>query len=496
MHIFAEMEALYFIIGLVVGACAVLLAVRGTRRAAKAERKSLEDIIAGKDAEITKQAEGTEALRSTLQEKSDALVKAETGLRFMEDSFAALKKDLEDARGEITESGTECRALTGQCEALRKEVELLKKNEAEAETKLRKVLDVVQEKMTNVTHELLKKSSSELEENNSKSMENIITPLKDKLKALSDLVNDSREKSVENTAAMSQQIKDLMERTREIGDEATRLTNALTKRPQFQGSMGETILGNILQNAGLQSPRDYEEQVTMKDSKGNVLLSEESGRRMRPDVILHFPDNRDAIIDAKVSLTAYEKYVNAETEAERGIYLKEHIASMRSHVDELVGKKYNDYISKPHTTIDFVIMFVPFEGALQTALLNDPQLWSEAFCKNVCIVGELNLTVILKMINMTWKQFEQSKNQEEVYEQAQLLINRVGLFCERFEKMAKSIEGVKTAYDSCYTTLHGKQNMLLPARRIVELGGKDDKRLPSKEEIIAEAETIGEVQEE
>lgn len=458
------MYLLYLVVGLLIGALAAWLVGRG-------------------------------ALRAAVLEKSDALVEARTAQQFLKDNLESVRKSLDVARQETAESEKECRTLIGQCEALRKEVDLLKKHEAEIEERLQKAIEASQEKMTNVTYDLLKKRSSELEENNSKSMENIINPLKDKLKDLSDLVTDSREKSVENAAMMSQHIKDILERTREIGDEATRLTNALTRRSQFQGSMGETILGNILQNAGLQSPRDYEEQATMKDDKGNVLISEESGRRMRPDVILHFPDNRDAVIDAKVSLTAYEKYVNAETEAERVIYLKEHIASVRSHVDELAGKKYNEYISKPHTSIDFVIMFVPFEGALQTALLNDPQLWSEAFRRNVCIVGELNLTAMLRMINMTWKQFEQSKNQEEVYEQAQLLINRVGLFCERFQKMGTSIENIKKVYDNCYVTLHGKQNMLIPARRIVELGAKDDFRLPSKEELTAEAETIGDVTE-
>ena len=160
---------------------------------------------------------------------------------------------------------------------------------------------------------------------------------------------------------------------------------------------------------------------------------------MRPDVILHFPDQKDAIIDSKVSLTAYERFVNATEDTERDITLKQHLESMRKHVDELAAKNYNKYLPKQHSSIDFVIMFVPFEGAFQAAMQNDPTLWTEALKKNVCIAGELNLTVILRMIKMAWTQFDQTQNQEEVYKNAEILIKRVGLFCKRYADLGKSI---------------------------------------------------------
>ena len=345
-------------------------------------------------------------------------------------------------------------------------------------TQLQQQMQMMQERMTNVTQELLKTRSSELEENNSKAMEGVVNPLKEKLAELHQLVQTTRDKAQENTASVKEQIRNMLERAQEIGNEATRLTNALTHNTQFQGSMGEQVLGVILDNAGLRKGRDYEEQVTMKSDTGATLFNEDTGQRMRPDVILHFPDQRDAIIDSKVSLTAYERFVNAKDDVERDIALKQHLESIRKHVDELAAKNYNKYLPKQHAGIDFVIMFVPFEGAFQAAMHHDPTLWTEALKKNVCIAGELNLTVILRMIKMAWTQFDQTQNQEEVYKNAEILIKRVGLFCKRYADLGKSIEAVEKRYKDCDDMFNGRQNMLAPARKIVALGAKDDERIP------------------
>lgn len=248
---------------------------------------------------------------------------------------------------------------------------------------LQQQMQMMQEKMTNVTQQLLKSRSAELEENNSKAMEGVVNPLKEKLAELHLLVQTTRDKAQENTASVKEQIRNMLERAQEIGNEASRLTNALTHNTQFQGSMGEQVLGVILDNAGLRKGRDYEEQVTMKSDTGETIINEDTGQRMRPDVILHFPDQKDAIIDSKVSLTAYERFVNANDDTERDIALKQHLDSMRKHVDELAAKNYNKYLPKQHSSIDFVIMFVPFEGAFQAAMQSDPTLWTEALKKNV-----------------------------------------------------------------------------------------------------------------
>lgn len=484
------MEIIYLVAGLVIGAAAATLVALQWKKAAAKEVKRLNDLIESKDGEIAKQAsemkrqtEEAEQMRESLHKADNDMAALQTRLQMTKDNMAVLYKSIEETRCALSAAENDKTQLTGRCEGLLKEVELLRKQEEETERRTKELMKSMEEKLTLTTGDLLKARSKELEENNSKAMGNIVEPLKEKLHELQTLVQTSRDKSERNTATVTQQIKTLMERTREIGDEATRLTNALTQHSQFQGSMGEQILGNILQSAGLKPGRDYEEQSYIKTSTGDAIINEDTGQKMRPDVILHFPDEKDVVIDSKVSLKAYEEYVNAETEAEKVSLLKAHIGSMRKHVDELSAKKYNEYIRKPHTSIDFVIMFVPFEGAFQTAMLNDPQLWTDAMHKNVCIAGELNLTVILRMIKMAWTQYDQTKNQQEVYKHANEIVKRVGLLCSRMRDLEETIKKLSERFDACNKSLEGKQGLIIPARRIVELGAKDDSRIPQLYEL-------------
>ena len=484
------MGIIYMIAGLVIGAAVAAIVALQWKKTAAAEVKRLNDLVESKDSEIArqvsemgKQAEEYEQMREKLHKADNDMAALQTRLQMTEGNLAALNKSIEEARDALSAAENDKTQLTGRCEALRKEVELLRKQEEETERRTKELMKSMEEKLTITTGNLLKTRSEELEKNNSKAMGNIVEPLKEKLHELQTLVMTSRDKSEQNTATVAQQIKDLMARTLEIGNEATRLTNALTQHSQFQGSMGEQILGNILQSAGLRPGRDYEEQPYIKTSTGDAIVNEDTGRKMRPDVILHFPDKKDAVIDSKVSLKAYEEYVNAETEAEKLSLLKAHIGSMRKHVDELSAKKYNEYIRKPYTTIDFVIMFVPFEGAFQTAMLNDPQLWTDALRKNVCIAGELNLTVILRMIKMAWTQHDQTLNQQEVYKQADEIVKRMGLLCSRMKDVEKTIKKLSEQFESCNKSLYGTQALVIPARKIVALGAKDDSRIPQLYEL-------------
>jgi len=444
------MTALYIIIGMALGAALAWLAGRPAARQA---------------------AELADRLRTEREILANDNTAMKTELQLTKDSYARDKERLSRAESASLR-------LNAEKEALQKEVELVRKQVEDADVRINRQMEMVQERMANVTTRLLKERSCELEQNNSRVMASVVNPLREKLSDLQELVRESRDKSEQNTASVKEQIRNMMERTKEIGTEATRLTNALTRNTHFQGSMGEQVLGNILDGAGLRKGRDYEEQVTMRTDTGDALYNEDTGQMMRPDVVLHFPDRKDAVIDSKVSLTAYEKYVNAEEGAEKAVLLRQHVDSIKKHVDELAGKNYNKYLQKPHTTIDFVIMFVPFEGAFQTAMQAEPQLWTDALKKNVCIAGEMNLTVILRMIKMSWTQFDQTQNQEKVFKNAEILIKRVGLFCKRFSELGKTLETVERRYKECSDSLEGRQNLLAPARTIVALGAKDDPRIP------------------
>ena len=380
------------------------------------------------------------------------LVSSETELRMEKERNAAIKEDSE--------------------KMLRQQMEL-------SEKQLQAQTAALQEKITNITNELLKSRSKDLEEQNARQMK----PLEEQLERLQKLMNETRVSNAKDTESVKTQIADMMRRSKEMSDETSRLANALTHRSKFQGDLGESILDNVLTNAGLRERRDYEIQEFIRDDAGNTVVDQESGRKMQPDVILHFPDNKDAIIDSKVSLTAYTKYVNAETEQEKEIYLKQHLDSVRKHVKELARKDYSKFIEKPRATFDFVIMFMPFEGAFQSAINADPQLWSDAFNMGVCIAGELNISVILRMIKMSWTQYEQTQNQQQVFKVASDLVQRIGLLRERMLVAKKTLETTNVKFEEVMTSVEGRLGVLNSAQNIIKLGAKSDKRIPNDEQV-------------
>ena len=196
------------------------------------------------------------------------------------------------------------------------------------------------------------------------------------------------------------------------------------------------------------------------------------------DVVLHYPDHKDVIIDSKASLTAFINYVNAETDDERRKALDEHVKSVRRHVDELSAKNYAKYSMEGGTTLDFVIMFVPQEAAMQLAVSADPSLWNYAFERKVVITGEQNLFSLLRLLQIAWTQQRQADNQELVFGLADTLIERVGLFVERFEKIGKNIETVQKSFDDARKAIKGNQSFIVSARKLVEMGAKENPRRP------------------
>lgn len=200
---------------------------------------------------------------------------------------------------------------------------------------------------------------------------------------------------------------------------------------------------------------------------------------MIPDVILHFPDNRDAIIDSKVSLSAFIDYQNADSDEKRSDALSRHAQSLRNHVRELVRKDYKSYITPPKQTLGYVIMFVPNETALQLALFNDASLWRESYDKGVFITGEQNLMAVLRLIEMAWVQQEQTKNQEEILKQARLFLDRVGDFIKHFEDISLKLDAAQSAYKNAKDKLlTGRMNIMGPARRLADMSGQENPKKP------------------
>ena len=323
-----------------------------------------------------------------------------------------------------------------------------------------------------------------LNKENQESMDHITQPLKDAISEMRKAINDNTKDHTVQTASLKEQLRLMMETGREISEKAEGLANVLRRDNKISGNMGEIILGDLLSSQGLTEGIHYEVQARLRDEQGRPLKHDDTGREMQPDVILHYPQGQDVVIDSKVSLVAYQRYVNAETPEEKERALQEHIRSVRSHVTELARKDYSKYIKAPREAVDFVIMFVPFESSLQLALVNDPSLWREAFERKVFITGEQNLLGILHMIHLAWVQNQQAENQEKVFGVAEQLLDRLGDFIQRYTKLGEHLELVRKDFDSAGNKLYvGRQSVVQKGRELIDLGGKENpnRRIPKAE---------------
>ena len=357
----------------------------------------------------------------------------------------------------------------------------------ERERHFQEQLRLVEEQLKNATREMLGQRTQELSRQNTEQMSAIINPLKETIGQMRTAMDQSRETHIKNTATLEKAIEDVMRRTVEIGAEADKLASALRNESKVQGNWGELILDELLESQGLTEGVHYEKQVLLRDKQGKAILNEETGQRMIPDTVLHYPDGKDAIIDSKVSLTAFVDYQNAETDEERAAALQRHVKSVRNHVDELARKNYSAYIKPPRQALNYVIMFVPNEGALQLALAQAPDLWREAFSKGVFVTGEQNLTAALRIIQIAWTQVRQAQNQEAIFETARMLLDRVADFIGHFETMGQKLQDASTAYQKAVDKLKdGRLSVVGAANKLIKLGAKTSakKVIPEENEPL------------
>lgn len=403
--------------------------------------------------------------------------------------------------GKLNESELAVGTLHTQLEAERaqhqKEIESLK-DRFEHETELRdqqssneqqlrqkqfdQQLETIQEQFQNLASKILDQTTQKLKSENVESMSHITQPLKQNIEQLQQAIDKTNHETARSTASLSEQLKSMAEQTAKIDASATRLTNVMRGANKVQGNWGELTLMNLLDSQGLRLGVDYDVQQTLSDDRGNVLTNEESGKRMIPDVILHYPNNEDIIIDSKMTIDAYANYMNAEDEIVKKKYADDVVKSIRTQFTSLSKKDYTSYIKAPRRAIDFVIMYVPYEGALQLALLTDPKLWHDAFEKKVFITSQQNLMAILKIIQIAWRQYAQTENQKRVYDLADEMLRRVGDFIKRFDKVGKDIETLHKDYDEAYKKAYtGRQSIVQKANDLKVLGAKESANAPIPE---------------
>lgn len=293
---------------------------------------------------------------------------------------------------------------------------------------------------------LSEQNSAGLRRQNAESLAELLRPIQEKFTGFEKSVRDSQDKSVAQDAAMRELLNAVMKQSETVGTEARNLANALTGHSKIQGNFGEMLLVDLLKQSGLEEGIHFTTQDVLRDAQGHEIKSE-TGGTMIPDVIVYYPDGSEVIIDSKVSLNAYVDYMNCEDPEQRKVLARRHIDSITRHIDELKVKDYASYIAEGRRKVDYNIMFIPMEGAFRVMLDEAPMLWQRAKDAKVLIVSQQNLMIVLNMILMSWRQYDQEKNIEEVYATASELMGQLKNWMDSFVKVGEHLEKARTAYD-------------------------------------------------
>lgn len=391
----------------------------------------------------------------------------------------ALESQLALINSEITRLREKEQQLQNEKLQLISETERLKENRRQTEEKLvlqkqevGEIREIMTEQFRNLAGEILEDKSRRFTETNRENIERILQPLNKDIADFRKKVDEAYHKEATERTVLERKIAELVQLNNQIRIDAVNLTNALRGNVKTQGDWGEMILERILENSGLTKGREYFIQETLKDENNRVLHNEDGGM-MRPDVMIVYPDNRRVIIDSKVSLTAYVNYCNAETDAMREIALKEHLHSMRKHVDELANKSYDTWTDG---TLDFVMMFIPNEASYVLAMQHDSALWSDAYRKRVLLLSPANLIVSLKLTADLWSREYQNRNALDIAERGAKLYDKCVAFLESFTLIGESIRKTQTIYEQALGRLStGGGNLIAQTLKLRELGIKSRK---------------------
>ena len=405
--------------------------------------------------------------------------KSQSEKAFLEEKLNNLK---EQYQIEKSDWDTKLRQVIDEKESIRNEKESiniqLTKKEVDFENlwqrnkEQKEEVEKLQEKFTkefeNLANKILDEKSSKFTEQNKENMKNILSPLQDKIQLFEKKVEDTHKESIDYHAALRQQILGLRDMNIQMSKETLNLTKALKGDSKMQGNWGELILERVLEKSGLEKDREYFVQQSHTNGEGN---------RVFPDVVINLPDGKKMIVDSKVSLTAYEKFINEEDDSLKNGFLKEHVSSIKRHVEQLGDKNYQDLyqIESP----DFVLLFIPMEPAFALALNDDTTLYNKAFEKNIVIVTPSTLLATLRTIDSMWTNQKQQENAFEIARQAGALYDKFEGFVADLIKIGKKIDESKVEYQGAMNKLvDGKGNLITSVEKLKKMGAKAKKALP------------------
>ena len=396
-------------------------------------------------------------------------------------------KALNGVENRLIASESEVKSLTALREndaaSHEKSVALLKEAHDAA---LKQQIAAIRAEMTAETERLLKQREEELSRKAEETFKTISGSLDKDLKEMKDAFDAQKKSHTESSASLKEQlegaVRNLAAQTRDIGQKADNLASALKGQNKMAGCWGETILYNMLVDEGMVEGRDFDKEETLRDAMGLILLNEDSGKRMRPDFILHYPDKTELIIDAKVSLDAYSDWAAAKTGPDKNDAAVRNLTAIRTQLKSLSGKRYQDYIREGYKTLDYVIMFIPNYGALQLAKTLAPDIFREAYNQGVLLTTEETLMPFLRMIRIAWTNYDQARNQEKIVKAAQTMIDRVSDFATAHAAMGRKLEEAMKEYEKCSAKIGDSgQSILVSANQLVRLGIPKNPKKPLPE---------------
>lgn len=408
-----------------------------------------------------------------LKSKSDKSTLEERQLQ-LNNTINELKQTVEKTETEREEIRREKEFLNTELSRRNTEFENLQQQNLKRDEELTKQQEQLRKDFELMASKILEEKSEKFTIQNKENIKNILNPLEEKIKTFEKKVEDSQKESISMHSALKEQLLGLKDLNQQMAKEATNLTKALKGDSKTQGNWGELVLERVLEKSGLEKDREYFVQQNFQ---------REDGTRVMPDVVLHLPDSKKMIIDSKVSLTDYERMVNAEDE-ERNIYLKAHVSSIKKHVDQLSAKNYQDLydIESP----DFVLMFIPIEPAFAVAINEDNTLYNKAFEQNIVIVTPSTLLATLRTIDTMWNNEKQQQNAIEIARQAGALYDKFEGLVTDLTGVGKKIDAAKSDYSAAMNKLvEGRGNLISRVENIKKMGAKAKKSLP--ESIIKRA---------
>lgn len=338
---------------------------------------------------------------------------------------------------------------------------------AELQLLQEKQLKALNDNMIVQTEKILREREAQLKQSNSENLEGILNPLKESISQMKTAMDSNAKSHIQTNTALSEQLREavrqMQEKTADIGSKADSLSLALTGKPKVQGCFGETFLDDILSREGLEKGKHYDRELSNDD-------------RSRPDFVFHFKegsDEKDLIVDSKVSLTAYVSYMNAEDEAARKTALTEHLRSIKSHIDELASKGYAQKVAPERRFADYVLMFMPIDMAFRVALDADPMMWQYAYNKGILIATEQTIVPFIKIIQLTWNKYQHDSNMAEIVKAASLMVERVGLFYDSYIEMGKKLQGLAKNYNEGLIKLQdGGASITTAAKNVMKFGAR------------------------